>query len=355
MIDLRSDTVTQPDPEMRQAMAKAEVGDDVFRDDPTVIELERRVAELLGMEEALFVPSGTMGNQLGVRVHCRPGDEFLCDSQCHIYHYEQAAYAQLFGVATQPIETHYGLPTIDQLAPRVRGADIHHARTTLLCLENTHNRFGGVVLDCASVSELCDWAKGAGLARHLDGARLWNACAAMDRSPAEIAGHFDTVSVCFSKGLGAPVGSALVGPASKIAEARRVRKALGGGMRQCGILAAAVLYALEYNLPKLAKDHRKAEVVRRAIDAAPHVTVERPGHSLTNQVYFEVDSEWGTAEQFVERAEEAGVAMFAIGPQRVRAVLHLGVSEDEAQTAGDVLTSIAAGPALGARAPRFSD
>ena len=341
MIDLRSDTVTCPTPAMREAMAQAPVGDDVLGEDPTVNALEQHVAQLLGKEAALFVPSGTMGNQLGVRVHCRPGDEFLCEAQCHIYHYEQAAYAQLFGVATQPVVTEHGLPTIDQLAPRVRGSDIHHARTKLLCLENTHNRHGGVVLDYDRLAEVCQWAAEAGLARHLDGARLWNACVATGRSPAEWAQHFDTVSVCFSKGLGAPVGSALVGPKDLITEAHRVRKALGGGMRQCGILAAAALHALEHHLPQLAEDHHKADLLRAAIDTAPHLTVERPGPQLTNLLFFRVDSAWGTASDFATQAAEQGVAMFALDPHRIRAVVHRDVSIQEVQTAGELLQQIA--------------
>ncbi len=302
--------------------------------------LSARVAELLGKPAALFVASGTMGNQLGVRVHCRPGDEFLCESQCHIYHYEQAAYAQLFGVATQPVDTPYGLPTIDQLEPRVRGGDLHHPRTKLLCLENTHNRHGGVVLDYDGTVEVCSWAREAGLARHLDGARLWNACAATGISPSDWAQHFDTLSVCFSKGLGAPVGSALAGPEDLIAEARRVRKALGGGMRQAGILAAAVIYAIDHHLPKLADDHEKAAVLRSAIRAAPHLTLEQPGSLETNLVFFQVDPEWGTAAELVARSADEGVHMFAIAPQRVRAVVHLGISMEEAGTAGEVLKSV---------------
>lgn len=343
MIDLRSDTVTQPTPEMRQAMAQAEVGDDVLGEDPTVLRLEQHVAEMLGKEAALFVPSGTMGNQLGVRVHCRPGDEFLCESQCHIYHYEQAAYAQLFGIATQPVDTPHGLPSIEQLKPRVRGSDFHHARTKLLCLENTHNRHGGVVLDYDALAELCAWAAEAGLARHLDGARLWNACAATGRSPAEWAQHFDTLSVCFSKGLGAPVGSALAGPQALVDEARRVRKALGGGTRQMGILAAGALHALAHHFPTMADDHAKADALRAAIADAPHLEVEQPGPQLTNLIFFRVDPAWGTAAEFAHRASEQGVAMFDLDPTRVRAVVHRDLTMDDVHQAGEILQRIAQG------------
>lgn len=342
MIDLRSDTVTKPTAAMRQAMAAAAVGDDVLDEDPTARRLEQQVAELLGKPAALFVTSGTMGNQLGIRVHCQPGDEFLCEAECHIYHYEQAAYAQLFGVATQPVVTPAGLPTIDQLAPRIRGSDPHHPQTKLFCLENTHNRHGGLVLDYKRMAEVCAWASESGLARHLDGARLWNACAATNRPPHEWAQHFDTVSVCFSKGLGAPVGSALAGPEHLIAEARRVRKALGGGMRQSGILAAAALHALEHHLPKLVDDHRKAELLRTSIAEAPELTLNQVESQLTNLVYFHVDPKWGAAEDFVAEAAEAGVAMFALDPTRVRAVTHLDVTLQESQQAGEILKSIAA-------------
>lgn len=341
MIDLRSDTVTRPTREMRAAMAAAEVGDDVMGEDPTIQRLERTVAELLGKPAALFVTSGTMGNQLAVRVHCRPGDEFLCEADCHIYHYEQAAYAQLFGVATQPITTPHGLPTIEQLAPRVRGADPHHPRTKLLCLENTHNRHGGVVLDYQGIAEVCRWAAEAGLARHLDGARLWNACAATGREPREWAQHFDTVSVCFSKGLGAPVGSVLAGPTELIAEAHRTRKALGGGMRQGGILAAGALHALEHHLPKLQEDHERAERLREAIEAAPDLAVERPAVTLTNLIYFHVAPAWGTAAEFANKAAEHGVAMFDLDPTRVRAVVHRDLTMEEVKRAGEVIQLVA--------------
>lgn len=348
MIDLRSDTVTQPTDAMRQAMSTARVGDDVFGEDPTVGELESRVAELLGKEAALFVSSGTMGNQLGVRVHCRPGDEFLCEDQCHIYHYEQAAYAQLFGVATQPLMSDHGLPTIESLAPRVRGADQHHPRTKMLALENTHNRHGGVVLDPDRVAGVCEWAHGVGLACHLDGARLWNASAATGLSMAALAAPFDTVSVCFSKGLGAPVGSALVGPKDLVAEARRTRKALGGGTRQAGILAAAALHAIEHHFPNLADDHAKADVLRAAIRQAPGLALVEPKTSegdspplMTNLVYFDVNPQIATAEAYYKKLLDLGVGMFDIGPQRMRAVTHLGVTREEVERAGAILLELA--------------
>lgn len=341
MIDLRSDTVTEPTSAMREAMASAEVGDDVLGEDPTVNQLQQQVAQLLGKPAALLVTSGTMGNQLAVRVHCRPGDEFLCEAQCHIYHYEQAAYAQLFGVAMQPVESSAGLPSIEQLASRVRGSDLHHPRTKLLCLENTHNRHGGVVLDFDEMRQVCAWAAEAGLARHLDGARLWNACLATDRPAKDWAEHFDTVSVCFSKGLGAPAGSVLAGPEPLIAEARRVRKALGGGMRQSGILAAAALHALEHHLPLLADDHCNAEHLSSAIAETHWLSLDRSRAVKTNLVYFEVDPGWGTANEFVAQAAQQGVALLALDPTRVRAVTHLDISQRDAKRAGEVLKAVA--------------
>ena len=352
MIDLRSDTVTLPTPAKREAMANAEVGDDVMGEDPTVLALERRVAELLGKQAALFVLSGTMGNQLGVRVHCQPGDEFLCDDQCHIYYYEQGAYAQLFGVAVQPVATRWGLPTIDQLAPRVRGADFHHPRTRLLALENTHNRHGGAVLDPGQIAQLCEWAASEGLARHLDGARLWNASIATGKSVHELAAPFDTVSVCFSKGLGAPVGSALAGPAELIEQARRTRKALGGGTRQAGILAAAALYALDHHFPHLGEDHQKADHLRQVICDTPQLKLSVPGAAfpfpsdepppkLTNLVYFEIDTTRGTNHNFVDQLMARGVGMLPVGKFRARAVTHRGVTMEEVRNAGEILMEVA--------------
>ena len=230
-IDLRSDTVTKPTPAMRAAMAAAEVGDDVAGEDPTVNRLEARIAELLGKEAAVYVPSGTMSNQIAVRVHCAPGDEFLCDANCHIYNYEQGAYAQLFGVGVQPIEGDHGVLRLAQLVDRIRPENDHAVRTRLVCLENTHNRGAGRVLPYDGVVEICRWAKENGLARHLDGARLFNAVVATGIAACDWAQHFDTVSVCFSKGLGAPVGSALCGSKDLIRRARRHRKVLGGA---CG-------------------------------------------------------------------------------------------------------------------------
>ncbi len=232
IVDLRSDTVTKPSPAMREAMAKAEVGDDVLGEDPTVRRLEERLAEMLGKESALFVPSGTMSNELAVRVHCQPGDELICEAGCHIYVYEQGGFAQLSGVVARPVPGENGVLRLDQLEGLIRPDDDHLVRTRLVCIENTHNRGGGKVQSYDEVVKICRWAREHELATHLDGARLFNAVVASGIAARDWAQHFDTVNVCFSKGLGAPIGSALAGSKTLIAKAHRGRKLLGGGMRR---------------------------------------------------------------------------------------------------------------------------
>lgn len=326
---------------MRAAMAAAEVGDDVYSDDPTVNRLEERIADILGKEAAVFVPSGTMGNQIGLRVHCQPGDEFLCETNCHILCYEQAAYAQLFGLAAQPVEGDHGVLQVEQLMGRIRTDSIHSPRTRLVCLENTHNRGAGRVQPYDSIVEICGWAADNGLARHLDGARLFNAVVATGVPAAEWAGHFDTVSVCFSKGLGAPIGSALCGPEQLIRQARRLRKALGGAMRQAGIVAAGALYALEHNIERLAEDHHHAQIIAEAVRHSPGLRLD-PDFIDTNIVIFEVDPELGTAAAFCARLRDESVWMNATAPQRVRAVTHMDVSREQAEYAAKVLQETAA-------------
>lgn len=336
-IDLRSDTVTRPSSAMRAAMAAAEVGDDVFGDDPTVLHLEARVAEILGKEAAIYVPSGTMSNQIGIRLHCQAGDEFLCEANCHILCYEQGAYAQLFGIAAQPIEGDHGVLQVEQLLGRIRPENDHCVRTRLVSLENTHNRGAGRIQPYDAVAEICGWAADNGLARHLDGARLFNAVVASGISAADWASHFDTVSVCFSKGLGAPVGSALCGPADLIRRARRHRKVLGGGMRQAGIIAAGALYALEHNIERLAEDHANARILAEAIRNTPGLRLD-PEVIDTNILIFEVDPELGTAASFVARLRDEGVWTNATAPQRIRAVTHLDVSREQVKHAAAIIS-----------------
>jgi len=331
-LDFRSDTVTRPTPAMRAAMAAAEVGDDVFGDDPTVRRLEETLAQMLGKEAAVFVPSGTMSNQLGVRVHCGPGDEFICDVGCHIYNYEQGGYAQLSGVAVRTVTGEGGVIQLDQLVDLIRPEDDHLVRTKMIALENTHNRGSGRILPYEGVVEICDWAHANGLATHLDGARLMNAVVASSISAQRWSAPFDTVSVCFSKGLGAPVGSALAGPRDKIKQARRYRKLFGGGMRQAGIIAAGALYALEHHVERLAEDHAHAQRLAAGIRAIEGLEL-RPAQVDTNIVIFHVDPRLGTAAEFSGRLHARGLLMNAVSKSTIRGVTHLDVSAADADRA----------------------
>jgi threonine aldolase len=343
-IDLRSDTVTKPSPAMRRAMAEAEVGDDVYGEDPTVRALERRTAELLGKEAALFVPSGTMANQIAIGVHAGPGDELLCDPSAHVYVWEAGGIARHWGVTTRTVGP--GGP-IDPVALEglVRPDDGHYARTRLVCLENTHNRGGGRVVPPDDVRRIAAWARSNALAMHLDGARLFNAVVASGVGAGEWCRHFDTVSVCFSKGLGAPVGSAIAGPADLIREAHRLRKLLGGGMRQAGVIAAAALFALEHNVARLADDHEHARMLARAVESVGGLRLESSPVE-TNLVWIAVDPALGTAAEVVARLKARGVLVSALGAQVVRACTHLDVSRSDVEIAADAIRRLS--PALSA-------
>lgn len=335
-IDLLSDTITCPTAAMREAMAAAEVGDDVFSEDPTVLALEAKIAGMLGKESALFMPSGTMSNLIGLLVHCIPGEEFICEANCHIFNYEQAGYAQVGGLGVQPVQGEIGVLEVDQLRNLIRGDNDHLARTKLVCLEQTHNRAAGRILPYEGVVEVCAWAASHNLARHLDGARLFNAVVATGISASDWAQHFDTVSVCFSKGLGAPVGSALCGPEDKIKQARRRRKMLGGGMRQAGSLAAAAIYALDHHVERLAEDHAKAQLLAEAVRKSKNLALIADEVN-TNIVIFTVDEKLGTAAEFCERLRGVGIRMNATAPQKVRAVTHLDVTKEQCADVADVL------------------
>lgn len=328
IIDLRSDTVTQPTPAMREAIARAEVGDDVFGDDPTVLELEQRTAEILGKEAALFVPSGTMANQVAVRCHTEPGDQILLDAQSHIYYYEAGAIAALSGTLPACLPGRRGIFTAQDVLSVLRPPDVHFAPARLLCLENTHNRGGGSVWPIQQLAEVTSTARARGLALHLDGARLWNASAASGISEKEYASHFDSVSVCFSKGLGAPVGSAVAGRRDWIDRARRFRKQFGGGMRQSGILAAGALFALEHHRARLPEDHKHARLLAEGLAGLEGVKLDL-SNLETNMVWFEVTS----APKIVERLRQQNVRMLAIGPQTIRAVTHLMTDREDIQRA----------------------
>jgi len=325
-IDLLSDTVTKPTPAMREAMACAEVGDDVFGEDPTVRRLEEQLSALLGHQDAVFVPSGTMSNQIALRLHCRPGDELICE----------ARHAQLSGLAILPIAGNAGVIELAQLDDKIRPDNVHFPVTRLLTLENTHNRCGGRVLPYDNVSAICRWAKEHGLATHLDGSRLFNAVAASGIPAADWSQHFDTVNICFSKSLGAPVGSALSGTAEMIRVARRHRKLLGGGMRQSGILAAAALYALEHHVDRLPEDHAKAQVIADAIRQSDGLELAFETVD-TNIVIFEVAERLGTAADFCDALRQQGVRMMPVSRQRVRAVTHLDVSLEDCREVAEIL------------------
>ena len=323
--DFRSDTVTRPTPGMRRAIYEAEVGDDVFEDDPTVQLLERRIAELVGKEAALFVPSGTMANQIAVAVHTRPGDEILMEAEGHVYLYEGGGPAAISGVMVKPIPGTRGLVSADQVRQAIRPSNVHYAPTTLLVLENTHNRAGGRVLPLDGFRESARAARGAGLKVHLDGARLWNAAIASGVPEARWAAECDSVGVCLSKGLGAPVGSVICGDRAFVHRARFVRKRLGGGMRQVGILAAAGLYAIENHRARLADDHRRARSLAEALHEIPEIDID-PADIATNILRIGVRA--GAPEQWCEEIRRHGVMVVPFGPGAVRAVTHLDI-EDE--------------------------
>jgi threonine aldolase len=336
MMDFRSDTVTKPTPAMRGAMVEAEVGDDVFGEDPTAQRLEARVAELLGKEAGVFVPSGVMGNQLAIKVHTRPGDEVVVAERSHIYHYESGAPGVLSGVQLRPLEDPRGFLTGEAVAAAVRGRYDWEPRTRLVCLENTVNKAGGRVYPLDLIHDVAHAAREHDLALHLDGARLWNAAVASGLSEAEIAAPFDTVSVCLSKGLGAPVGSVLAGSEEAIRLARRYRKLFGGGMRQIGILAAAGLYALDHHRAGLADDHRRARRLATALAALPGFDVD-PAAVETNIVLAETER---PAAEVLESLAERGVRMVAFGPHTVRATLHRDLSDEDLDAALAVLAEL---------------
>jgi threonine aldolase len=340
LIDLRSDTVTRPTAEMRRVMAAAEVGDDVYGEDPTVQMLERSVAELFGMDAALFVPSGTMANQIAVGIHAAPGEELICDPVAHVYVWEGGGIARLWGVTTRTVGGDGRLMALRDLEGSIRPDDAHYVKTRLVCLENTNNRRGGRVHSLKDVEEIADWARSNDLAMHCDGARLMNAVVASGVDAADWARNFDTVSICFSKGLGAPVGSALVGSLDHIRAAHRLRKVLGGGMRQAGVIAAAALYALEHHVERLAEDHENAQVLASAVEDAAGLSLES-GPVETNLVWIRVNPALGTAADVVQQLRDDGVLVSALGAQVIRACTHLDVSRDDVKTAADAFRRLA--------------
>jgi threonine aldolase len=343
VIDLRSDTVTRPTEAMRATMAAAPVGDDQFGEDPSVNALQEQVAQLLGTEAALWLPSGTMANQVALRTLTQPGDEVVVGTESHAVWHEAGASARNNGVQLREVGTG-GVFGADDLVAAVKPrGHMLYPPTTLVEIENTHNRAGGVVWDQSTVVAICAAARDRDVATYLDGARLWNAAAALGRSEAELAAPFDLVSVALSKGLGAPAGSLLAGTRDVIARAVRQRRVLGGAMRQVGILAAAGAFAIQQHRARLTDDHANARKIGEAVAQAPGVAVDL-ARLRTNIVVFHLDPQGPDAPTVVERARAAGVLVLAFAPRTVRAVTHLDVSREECVAAGEVLrAAIAAG------------
>jgi threonine aldolase len=332
MIDLRSDTVTRPSPAMRQMMALAPVGDDVYGEDPTVNELQEKVAALLGKEKALYVTSGCMGNQLSIKVHTQPGDEVIVEQESHIFNYETAAPAMISNVQLMTIPGRHGIMTAGQIKQAIRSREYYMPPTRLVCLENTHNRAGGTVYPIEEISQIHDLVRSEGLLLHLDGARLWNACAVTGISPEEYARYFDSVTVCFSKGLGAPVGSVVAGSEEFIKRVHRYRKIFGGGMRQAGIIAAGAIYALENNRSRLAEDHEKARYLAAEVGAISGFVIDMETVQ-TNIVIISIEQEGLTPAVILEKLRKEGVLLGMGSPGKIRAVTHLDVSMDEVRRA----------------------
>jgi len=333
-IDLRSDTVTQPSPGMRRAMAEAEVGDDVLDGDPTTRRLEARIAELLGTEDALFFPSGTQANQTGIALVTEPGTEMLIEANAHLVHYELAGVAALAGVQIRPIASPDGLLTPELVRGALRAPSPHVPRIAALAIVNTHNVAGGRVLTAAAVDGLIRAARDARLAVHLDGARLWNAAAAAGVTLARLARGADTVMVSISKALGCPVGSCLGFPKDRRARAWEIRKRLGGGMRQSGILAAAGLYALDHNLDRIVEDHENAKRFAELLSDSPAV---KPSDPQSNIIMVDLQRDGATAEAAAARLAQAGARLSPYGPRRLRAVMHLDVSRADVERAARII------------------
>ena len=336
-IDLRSDTVTRPSSAMRRAMAEAEVGDDVLEHDPTTQRLEARVAELLGKDAALFFPSGTQANQTGIRLVSKPGTELLLEANAHLLHYEIAGLADLSRVQIRPVSTPDGVLTADLLRASVRAPSPHVPRLSAIAIENTHNAAGGKVMPVAVADGVGALARELGLPLHLDGARLWNAAAALGVPPARLAAPATTVMVSLSKGLGCPVGSCLAFPGAARDEAWEIRKRLGGGMRQSGILTAAGLYALEHNLGRIADDHANAKRLAAGLAGHPGVRMIPPE---TNILIIDLLREGDTSDTVIPKLAARGVLVTSFGPKRLRAVTHLDVSESDIRRAVEIIAEV---------------
>jgi threonine aldolase len=339
VIDLRSDTVTRPTPAMRRAMAEAEVGDDVFGEDPTVNRLQDMVAEILGAEAALFVASGTMGNEICIRCHTQPGEEIICEAGSHFLHYEAGAMAALSGAQARAIAGNRGVITAAQIEEALRSDIYYYPRSRLIALENTHNLAGGTIFPLDEMQRIRQLARSRGVAMHLDGARLWNASAASGITPGEYGRQFDSISVCFSKGLGAPVGSAIAGTKEFIARARRIRKMFGGGMRQAGIIAAGAIYGLQHHRERLAEDHANARRLAEALHGHGGIAIDLDAVQTNIVIINIAKTKLGVAAA-VEALKKANVLVVEFGAITLRAVTHLEVSAADIERAITVFYKI---------------
>ncbi len=335
-IDLRSDTVTLPTPEMRQAMSVAEVGDDVYGEDPTINRLEKRAAEIFAREAAIFVPTGTMGNQIAIKIHTHHGQEILCEERAHVLNWEMAMLAAFSGCVARPIRTDDGILTWKHLKPHLAPKIYYRAQTGLIVLENTHNMWGGAVTPTAIVEEICHEAHKAALPVHMDGARIFNAATALGKPVAEITRNLDSVMFCLSKGLCAPVGSLLVGTREFIERARVYRKALGGGMRQAGVLAAAGLLALEQMPARLHEDHANARFLAEELSRLPKVRID-PASVQTNIVIFEIEPDGPRAAELSQSMAGHGILANGVGERSLRLVTHKDIDRAACEKAFDVL------------------
>ncbi|ABF41368.1 L-threonine aldolase [Candidatus Koribacter versatilis Ellin345] len=341
VVDLRSDTVTKPSPEMRRAMMEAEVGDDVYGEDPTINRLEHRAAEIFGREAAILVPTGTMGNQIAIKIHTRPGQEIICEERAHIKDYEMAMLAQFSGCLPRTVAGEKGIPTWKQIQRKIQPPTYYIAQTGLIALENTHNMAGGTVIPIETINDICDGAHSVKLPVHMDGARVFNASAALGKPVSEITKNVDSVMFCLSKGLGAPVGSLLVGSKEFIRMARIYRKSLGGGMRQAGILAAAGLIALEQGPKRLHDDHGNAKHVAERLADIRGINIDA-ATVQTNIVIFDVSGTGMDTADFARKLAEKNVLASGISPELMRIVTHLDVDRAACDHAVNMIEEICA-------------
>lgn len=337
MIDLRSDTVTKPTPGMLRAMQQAQVGDDVFGEDPTIMELENKLADLFGIEAGLFCPSGTMTNQIAIKVHTQPMDEVLCDETAHVYNYEGGGIGFNSGASVRLMKGERGIFDADQVMDGINSENVHHPRTTLLVVENTCNRGGGSIWPQEQMEDVARTGHTHGLKVHLDGARIFNALVATNQKPNTVGRLFDSISICLSKGLGAPVGSVLLGSKEFIHEARRVRKVFGGGMRQAGYLAAAGIYALDHQVERLVEDHERAQKLRDALIDLPWISDVLPVE--TNIIVAEL-LQGSAVNETIEELKKRGLLAVPFGKGRIRFVTHLDFDDNQLKDALAILQSL---------------